>query len=82
MYKKKNVAYVKPQEPSFLTKLKREAGYVAGPDINTKVSRIKYIFIMNVFKGFREGRKCFVEIAPVSVALFGCYAIFTQNGSH
>ncbi|KAK6628754.1 hypothetical protein RUM43_002570 [Polyplax serrata] len=36
MYKKRNVAYVKPQEPSFLTKLKKEVGYVAGPDVNTK----------------------------------------------
>ncbi|EEB18894.1 conserved hypothetical protein [Pediculus humanus corporis] len=40
MYKKRNVAYVKPQEPSFLTKLKREAGYVPGPDINTKKEQL------------------------------------------
>lgn len=36
MFKKRNVAYVKPQEPSFLTKLKKEAGYVEGPTVDTK----------------------------------------------
>jgi len=34
---KRNVTYIKPQEPSFLRKLKAEAGY-KGPDtVETKV---------------------------------------------
>lgn len=36
MFKKRNVAYVKPQEPSFLAKLKKDAGYVEGPTVDTK----------------------------------------------
>ncbi|CAH0547218.1 unnamed protein product [Brassicogethes aeneus] len=33
---KRNIAYVKPEEPSFLKKLKEQAGYVEGPTIETK----------------------------------------------
>lgn len=35
---KKPVAYIKPQDPSFLVKLKKEAGYVEGPTVDTKVT--------------------------------------------
>lgn len=34
---KKHVAYVKPEEPNFLKKLKQEAGYTQGPTVDTKV---------------------------------------------
>uniref|UniRef100_A0A6P7H6P9 Uncharacterized protein KIAA1143 homolog n=1 Tax=Diabrotica virgifera virgifera TaxID=50390 RepID=A0A6P7H6P9_DIAVI len=33
---KRHVAYIKPDEPSFLKKLKREAGYIEGPTVDTK----------------------------------------------
>ncbi|XP_019865355.2 uncharacterized protein KIAA1143 [Aethina tumida] len=33
---KRNIAYVKPAEPSFLRKLKEQAGYVEGPTVDTK----------------------------------------------
>nr|CAH7754735.1 unnamed protein product [Callosobruchus chinensis] len=33
---KRHVAYIKPDEPSFLKKLKREAGYKEGPTVDTK----------------------------------------------
>ncbi|XP_075229245.1 uncharacterized protein KIAA1143 homolog [Lycorma delicatula] len=33
---KRTVAYIKPQEPSFLTKLKQQAGYKEGPTVDTK----------------------------------------------
>jgi len=35
---KRNITYVKPQEPSFLAKLKAEIGYKEGPTVETKVS--------------------------------------------
>lgn len=38
MSKKNNIAYIKPREPSFLTKLKQEANYKEGPTVETKVS--------------------------------------------
>lgn len=36
----RNVSYIKQDEPSFLKALKARAGYVEGPDIDTKVSNI------------------------------------------
>ncbi|CAG9763365.1 unnamed protein product [Ceutorhynchus assimilis] len=36
MPKKHNIAYVKPDEPSFLRKLKQQIGYKEGPTVNTK----------------------------------------------
>ncbi|XP_066151373.1 uncharacterized protein KIAA1143 homolog [Euwallacea fornicatus] len=36
MPKKHNIAYVKPEEPSFLRKLKEQAGYKEGPTVDTK----------------------------------------------
>lgn len=34
---KRHVAYIKPEEPSFLKKLKQQAGYQEGPTVDTKV---------------------------------------------
>jgi hypothetical protein len=34
---KRNVTYIKPQEPNFLRKLKAEAGYKAPDTVETKV---------------------------------------------
>ncbi|XP_046658215.1 uncharacterized protein KIAA1143 homolog [Homalodisca vitripennis] len=36
MSKRRNVAYIKPQEPEFLARLKREAGFIEGPTVDTK----------------------------------------------
>lgn len=36
MPKKHNIAYVKPEEPSFLRKLKDQIGYKEGPTVDTK----------------------------------------------
>ncbi|KAL1517590.1 hypothetical protein ABEB36_001332 [Hypothenemus hampei] len=36
MPKKHNIAYVKPEEPSFLRKLKEQIGYKEGPTVDTK----------------------------------------------
>ncbi|CAH1101069.1 unnamed protein product [Psylliodes chrysocephalus] len=33
---KRHVAFIKPDEPSFLKKLKKEAGYKEGPTVDTK----------------------------------------------
>ncbi|GLV33988.1 uncharacterized protein CBL_11129 [Carabus blaptoides fortunei] len=33
---KRNIAYIKPQEPSFLRKLKEQIGYKEGPTVDTK----------------------------------------------
>ncbi|XP_034102472.1 uncharacterized protein KIAA1143 homolog [Drosophila albomicans] len=40
MSKRNNITYVKPQEPSFLAKLKAEIGYKEGPNIDTKRQRL------------------------------------------
>lgn len=40
MSKRNNITYVKPQEPSFLAKLKAEIGYKEGPTVDTKVTRL------------------------------------------
>lgn len=34
---KRNISYVKPQDPSFLAKLKSQIGYKEGPTVETKV---------------------------------------------
>lgn len=36
---KRNVAYIKPQEPEFLRKLKEQVGYKEGPTVDTKVRK-------------------------------------------
>lgn len=36
--KRNQVSYIKPNEPAFLRRLKQEAGYRDGPDIDTKVN--------------------------------------------
>ncbi|KAL5244191.1 hypothetical protein ACI65C_011601 [Semiaphis heraclei] len=36
MSKRNKISYIKPREPSFLTKLKQEANYKEGPTVNTK----------------------------------------------
>uniref|UniRef100_T1HD91 DUF4604 domain-containing protein n=1 Tax=Rhodnius prolixus TaxID=13249 RepID=T1HD91_RHOPR len=33
---KKNVSYIKPQEPAFLARLKKQVGYKEGPTVDTK----------------------------------------------
>lgn len=39
---KRNITYVKPNEPKFLRKLKEEIGYKEGPTVDTKVGYVKY----------------------------------------
>ncbi|EDV39890.1 uncharacterized protein Dana_GF24239 [Drosophila ananassae] len=41
MSKRNNITYVKPQEPSFLAKLKAEIGYKEGPTLETKRQRLE-----------------------------------------
>ncbi|XP_013116434.2 uncharacterized protein KIAA1143 homolog [Stomoxys calcitrans] len=38
---KRNIAYIKPQDPSFLAKLKQEIGYKEGPSVETKRQKIE-----------------------------------------
>ena len=35
--KRNQVSYIKPNEPAFLRRLKQQAGYKEGPDVDTKV---------------------------------------------
>lgn len=37
---KRNVAFIKPDEPSFLKQIKQQIGYKEGPDINTKRQKL------------------------------------------
>lgn len=37
---RQGVDYMKPKEPSFLTKFKREIGYKEGPTVNSKVTPV------------------------------------------
>lgn len=39
--RKRNVAFIKPQDPSFLQKLKAEIGYKEGPDIDAKRQKVE-----------------------------------------
>ncbi|XP_068141847.1 uncharacterized protein KIAA1143 homolog [Drosophila tropicalis] len=41
MSKRNNITYVKPQEPSFLAKLKAEIGYKEGPTVDTKRQKLE-----------------------------------------
>ncbi|XP_017861341.1 PREDICTED: uncharacterized protein KIAA1143 homolog [Drosophila arizonae] len=41
MSKRNNITYVKPQEPSFLAKLKAEIGYKEGPTVETKRQKLE-----------------------------------------
>ncbi|KAH8302884.1 hypothetical protein KR044_011571 [Drosophila immigrans] len=41
MSKRNNITYVKPQEPSFLAKLKAEIGYKEGPNVDTKRQKLE-----------------------------------------
>ncbi|XP_034657236.1 uncharacterized protein KIAA1143 homolog [Drosophila subobscura] len=41
MSKRNNITYVKPQEPSFLAKLKEQIGYKEGPSVDTKRQRLE-----------------------------------------
>ncbi|XP_075163963.1 uncharacterized protein KIAA1143 homolog [Haematobia irritans] len=38
---KRNIAYIKPQDPSFLAKLKQEIGYKEGPNVETKKQKLE-----------------------------------------
>lgn len=46
MPKKHNIAYVKPEEPSFLRKLKEQIGYKEGPTVDTKVGQVRFAFVL------------------------------------
>ncbi|XP_067643054.1 uncharacterized protein KIAA1143 homolog [Eurosta solidaginis] len=39
---KRNISYVKPQDPSFLAKLKAQIGYREGPTVETKRQKLDY----------------------------------------
>jgi hypothetical protein len=41
---KRNVTYMKPQEPSFLRKFKAEAGYKEADTVETKVSTFLSVY--------------------------------------
>lgn len=36
---KRNISYIKPEEPNFLKRLKEQIGYKEGPTVDTKVRR-------------------------------------------
>ncbi|XP_055842492.1 uncharacterized protein KIAA1143 homolog [Episyrphus balteatus] len=38
---KRNISYIKPQDPSFLQKLKAQIGYKDGPDVDTKRQKLE-----------------------------------------
>lgn len=62
MSKRNNITYVKPQEPSFLAKLKAEIGYKEGPTVETKVRSRQSAPLMlsydaNVFLFFGKQRQ-------------------------
>ncbi|XP_024082231.1 uncharacterized protein KIAA1143 homolog [Cimex lectularius] len=37
---KRNVSYIKPQEPAFLARLKQQVGYKEGPNVDTKREKL------------------------------------------
>jgi len=46
--RKRNVQFLKPEEPDFIKKLKARAGLTEGPDVETKVF-ITQLFIFSLF---------------------------------
>ena len=38
--KKHNINYIKPTEPAFITRLKKEAGFIEGPNVDTKKEKL------------------------------------------
>jgi len=48
MSKRNKISYIKPREPSFLTKLKQEANYKEGPTVDTKVGIIIVIYYLKL----------------------------------
>ncbi|XP_026475877.1 uncharacterized protein KIAA1143 homolog [Ctenocephalides felis] len=42
MSKKNSITYIKPEEPSFLKKLKAQIGYKEGPTVETKREALEY----------------------------------------
>jgi len=46
MSKRNKISYIKPREPSFLTKLKQEANYKEGPSVDTKVGTYYYYYLL------------------------------------
>lgn len=46
MSKRNKIAYIKPREPAFLTKLKQEANYKEGPSVDTKVGAYYYYYLL------------------------------------
>lgn len=43
--RKRNVAFLKPDEPAFITRMKAAAGYKEGPTVDTKVCSRFYLCI-------------------------------------
>ena len=41
MSKRNNIHYIKPEDPSFLKRLKEQIGYKEGPTVETKVRKKK-----------------------------------------
>jgi len=45
--KRNQVAYIKPDEPAFLKRIKQQAGYKEGPNIDTKVCHL-FVFLLAI----------------------------------
>lgn len=46
---KRNIAYIKPDEPAFLKRLKQSIGYKEGTTVETKVFILRYILESSIF---------------------------------
>uniref|UniRef100_A0A1B0AG15 DUF4604 domain-containing protein n=1 Tax=Glossina pallidipes TaxID=7398 RepID=A0A1B0AG15_GLOPL len=54
---KRNVTYLKPQDPSFLAKLKQQIGYKEGPTIETKRQKLDDLASESDSKEYRPERE-------------------------
>lgn len=46
--RKNNITFTRPEDPSFLKRMKEQIGYKEGPSVDTKVF-IKFFFVFNRF---------------------------------
>ncbi|XP_055909594.1 uncharacterized protein KIAA1143 homolog [Eupeodes corollae] len=55
---KRNISYIKPQDPSFLQKLKAQIGYKEGPDVNSKRQKLEDLDRNSEDEGdYKEGER-------------------------
>lgn len=67
---KRNISYIKPQEPAFLTRLKEQAGYVEKDTVDTKVCRNCFNLVCLCVNDFWGEFRCQINYHSLLCMLF------------